>query len=148
MTFEEYYRKITELCIVDNNSTWCSYLLPDYKVLLKTNNLWPDVVEDYALTIEDVSEMLKLEVDMRHAITSKNKILTEWIYEIIDGTLNPAIKESEAEIINQVISLLKDKADIDKKKNMLADIELARSQESKQESAYKSINFAKKELKS
>ena len=111
MGFDEYFDKICALCIVNDGEAWSSYVEPNYRVLLKRNDLLPSVVEDEELTMENVGEMLKLEVERRHTITGRSRALANWVYEIIDGTIEPAIETGESELINKVIDLLqKDKA--------------------------------------
>lgn len=145
MTFKEYYPKITELCIVDNNDTWCSYLIPDYKVLLKENELWPNIVEDHTLTIEDIGEMLKLEVEMRHAVTDKRKIVAQWLYELINSDIKPAEEAQRTELVNDMIEYLKTKDQLaDKERELNAQEEKLDKKVEAKAKLPKGLNFSKR----
>lgn len=118
MKFEEYFNKICEACIVNVGETWSSYLEPTYKIILKNLELEPSIVEDANLTIDDVSEMLKLEIERRHIVTGKGRALSNWIYEIINGTIEPVVQTGETELFNKIIDLLRK----DKEENGVAEV--------------------------
>lgn len=110
MLFNDYYNAVCDLCIVDVDDTWCSFLRPQYRYLLEKNKLTPDIVEDYTLTYPELDQMLKLEVDMRIALTDKRKVVSEWIYEVINKVIDPSVEVEEAELINSVVSLMRTNA--------------------------------------
>lgn len=118
MKFEEYFNKICEACIVNVGVTWSSYLEPTYKIILKNLELEPSIVEDANLTMDDVSEMLKLEIERRHVVTGKGRALSNWIYEIINGTIEPVVQTGETELFNKIIDLLRK----DKEENGVAEV--------------------------
>jgi len=118
MKFEEYFNKVCEACIVNVGVTWSSYLEPTYKIILKNLELEPSIVEDVNLTMDDVSEMLKLEIERRHVVTGKGRALSNWIYEIINGTIEPVVQTGETELFNKIIDLLKK----DKEENGVAEV--------------------------
>lgn len=106
MKFEEYFDKICEACIVNDGLMWNSYLVPNYKHVLKNMELLPKVVDDEKITMEDVGEMLKLEVERRRAVTGKERALCNWIYEIIDGTIEPTIESGKSEMLNDLAEMM------------------------------------------
>ena len=106
MIFSDYYERVCDLCIMDIEDTWSSYLRPDYKMLLKKNELTPDIVEDYDLSFEELSEMLNLEIAKRHAVTDKRRVVGEWIYEVINQVIDPSTTAGEADLINSIVSLM------------------------------------------
>ena len=145
MTFQEYYEKAVELCIVDNGDTWSSYVNPAYLYILQKNELLPAYIEDAAMNISDVLDMLKLEVEMRHALTDKRKILAERLFDLIESEIDPAEEAKRSELINGMIEYLKTKDAIEQKARELNERE---EQIDKKETAKavlpSTINFAKR----
>lgn len=110
MNFQEYFDKVCEACIVNVGETWSSYLEPTWKIILKKLELMPEIVEDEEITLNDLSQMLKLEVERRHIVTGKGRALANWVYEIIDGTIEPTLETGENELFEKILELLqKDK---------------------------------------
>lgn len=141
MLFVDYLDRVYDTCIVNVEEAWSSYLNPNYRYLLKKIELEPSVVEDYDLSWEELAEILKLEVERRLVVTGRGRALGEWLYEIINDTIDPALETGRTEIVNAMLELMK-------QRNEPTSTETSEGKKKKQKNdMLKLINFSKKDAK-
>lgn len=108
MLYTDYILKAKELTIQQlDNGTW--YLEPEWQDILWRNNLGEiDDLEDSYLdgwyTLEDI---LKLEVERRNKVNSKQNDVINWLYDVITATVEPAMMQEETDYIKNVVEFMK-----------------------------------------
>ena len=106
MLLGEYIQRVSDLTIerADNGSF---YLEPTWPIILRDNELKLEDVLDADITMNDVYEMLKLEVEKRNTINSKKNVVIDWLYELISAQVDPAILAEETDYVKQVTEFMK-----------------------------------------
>ena len=146
MLFQEYFDKACAICIVDDGDIWDSYLLPDYKVRLFQAALAPEMVSDYELNMDELTEMLKLEVERRRIVTGRSRAMIEWLYNLLTEEIDPLKEELDSTMVNDMVEYMKLKGVLSDK-----DIELQQrektvsAKENAQQKLTRMINFSMKE---
>lgn len=108
MLYSNYILKAKDLTIQQlDNGIW--YLEPEWMDILYRNDLGNlDNLEDSYLTgWYDLEDILKLEVERRNARDSKQKDVMDWMYDLITGTVEPAMLQEETDYIKQVVEFMK-----------------------------------------
>ena len=82
MLYAEYVRRIKDVAILLDENTGIYYLDPDWKFDIYVNDLPEpnEVKSEYALTWEDVKDILNLEVIKINKINDNKKAVIDWIY--------------------------------------------------------------------
>lgn len=104
MLYAEYILKAKELTINTlDNGTW--YLEPEWMDILYRNDLGDieNLTDSHLTGWRDLKDILKLEVERRNARDSRVKEVTDWIYNIITTTVDPAMLGEETEYLKYII---------------------------------------------
>jgi len=106
MLLSEYVQRVSDLTIVqaDNGSF---YLEPTWPIILRDNEIKLQDISDAEITLSDVYEILRLEVEKRNTINSKKNVVIEWLYELISAQVDPAILAEETDYVKQVTEFMK-----------------------------------------
>ena len=109
MLYAEYVRRIKDVAILLDEDTGIYYLDPDWKFNIYVNDLPEpnEVKSEYALTWEDVKDILNLEVIKRNKINDNKKAVIDWVYNLITSTVEPAVLQEETEYVAQMMDYLK-----------------------------------------
>ena len=109
MLYAEYVRRIKDVAILLDENTGIYYLDPDWKFDIYVNDLPEpnEVKSEYALTWEDVKDILNLEVIKINKINDNKKAVIDWIYNLITSTVEPAVLQEETEYVAQMMDYLK-----------------------------------------
>ena len=100
MLLTEYVKKASKLTVIKaSNGEY--YLEPLWFVILKENGLNVEDVKDAEITKNDVFEILKLDVAKRNTIHSKQKMVIDWLYDLITAQVEPTILQEETEFIKK-----------------------------------------------
>ena len=107
MLYTEYIHKVKEATISQlDNGIW--YLEPEWRIITHENELFIDDISDFEVTMEEVLETLRLEVDRRNALNDNTKAVMDWLYDLITATVEPAMLQEETDYIKQVVEFMKE----------------------------------------
>ncbi|MBP5423972.1 MAG: hypothetical protein J6Y78_16185 [Paludibacteraceae bacterium] len=125
MLLTEYIVKAKELTIEQANNG-LFYLNPMWRNILNDNELSILDISDSDYDEEDISEILKLEVEKRNTENSLKPYILSWLHDIITASVEPAILQEETDYLknlteylkaNKEAQILKDKEEWDKFKS-------------------------------
>lgn len=106
MLYTEFINKVKEETIVQaDNGFW--YVEPDWRHVMFTSGLDPAQVTDYTFGWSEIENVLMLESDKRNTIASNKGKVINWIYDIIETKIEPAILEEETDYIKAVTDFMK-----------------------------------------
>jgi len=106
MLFTEYFQKAASLTITQaDNGVY--YLEPLWPAILRDNEMKLSDILDAELTMNDIFEMLKLEVEKRNTIDSKKNLVIEWLFELITAQVDPSVLAEETDYVKQVTEFMK-----------------------------------------
>lgn len=106
MLYSEFIYKAKEETIIQaDNGYW--YLEPDWRHIMFTMKLDPAQVTDYTFGWTEIENILMLESEKRNTIASKKGKVIEWIYDIIETKIEPAILEEETDYVKAVTDFMK-----------------------------------------
>ena len=90
-----------------DNGTW--YLDPEWKdIICREIESNIDNIEDsYLADWWDVENVLHLEAEKRNAQNSKKEDVINWLYELINSTVEPTMLEEESNYIKNVVEFMK-----------------------------------------
>ena len=107
MLYTEYIHKVKEVTISQlDNGIW--YLEPEWRIITHENELFIDDISDFEVSMEEVLETLRLEVDRRNALNNNTKAVMDWLYDLITATVEPAMLQEETDYIKQVVEFMKE----------------------------------------
>lgn len=107
MLYTEYIHKVKEVTISQlDNGIW--YLEPEWRIIIHENELFIDDISDFDVSMEEVLETLRLEVDRRNALNNNTKAVMDWLYDLITATVEPTILQEETDYIKQVVEFMKE----------------------------------------
>lgn len=107
MLYTEYIHKVKEVTISQlDNGIW--YLEPDWRIITHENELFIDDISDFDVSMEEVLETLRLEVDRRNALNNNTKAVMDWLYDLITATVEPTMLQEETDYIKQVVEFMKE----------------------------------------
>lgn len=97
-----------------DNGTW--YLDPEWKdiVCREVESDINNIEDSYLTDWWDVENVLHLEVERRNAQDSKTKDVINWLYELINSTVEPAMLEEENNYVKAIIEDMKTNHDLNK----------------------------------
>lgn len=113
MTYSEFIYKAKDLTIAQaDNGMW--YLEPEWQDLISRNITCEldDLYDSYLSGWYDVEDILKLEVEKRNTINSKLNAVTDWMFDLITSTMDPAMLKEETEYMQHVVEFMKEKKNI------------------------------------
>jgi len=105
MLYTEFVSKAMDETIVKAENG-LFYLEPLWRTILNENELTIDKISDATVTISDIKDVLKLEVEKRNTINTKRNDVYEWLFDVITATVEPAIMKEETDYIKQVIEFM------------------------------------------
>lgn len=106
MLRSEFMIKAKELTITQADND-LFYLEPSWRAILCDNKLSVYDISDYTLTLEEVSEELRLEVEKRNIIKDNKTYVINWLYDLITTQVEPAILAEETDYIKQVTEFMR-----------------------------------------
>jgi len=105
MLYTEFVSKAMDETIVKAENG-LFYLEPMWRTILNENELTIDKISDATVTISDIKDVLKLEVEKRNTINTKRNDVYEWLFDLITATVEPAIMKEETDYIKQVVEFM------------------------------------------
>ena len=105
MLYTEFVSKAMDETIVKAENG-LFYLEPLWRTILNENELTIDKISDATVTIADIKDVLKLEVEKRNTINTKRNDVYEWLFDVITATVEPAIMKEETDYIKQVVEFM------------------------------------------
>ena len=105
MLYTEFVSKAMKETIVKAENG-LFYLEPLWRTILNENELTIDKISDATVTISDIKDVLKLEVEKRNTINTKRNDVYEWLFDLITATVEPAIMKEETDYIKQVVEFM------------------------------------------
>jgi len=105
MLYTEFVSKAMDETIVKAENG-LFYLEPLWRTILNENELTIDKISDATVTISDIKDVLKLEVEKRNTINTKRNDVYEWLFDVITATVEPAIMKEETDYIKQVVEFM------------------------------------------
>lgn len=121
MLYDDYMRKAAEETIVNEDGN--IYLVPNYRQILRGAELTPDKVTDIDVTMEEVSEYLKLEVERLKEISTKREFVYEWLYDLLTTTVEPTMVDQENELFKNMLEYMKLNEDLKNREQELTEKE-------------------------
>ena len=109
--FTEYYSFMNKACeeTISQANNGLYYLEPAFRVILHSEGLDPENVNDYAINWDTVKEYLQLEVSKRNTIEDKKPAVIDWLHKTITTTVEPSMFEEETEFIKNLTEYMNTK---------------------------------------
>lgn len=106
MLYGEYIEKAKDLTIAQaDNGLY--YMEPMWRSILDDNELYFNEISDAQVKPEDILEVLKLEVEKRNTVNSNKPYVLNWLYDLINTQVEPAMLQEETDFIKQVTEFMK-----------------------------------------
>lgn len=107
MLYATYIQKAKEVCIDRFVESGKWYLEPDWRIILRDNQLNNFKLQDAKIDWSIVEDVLKLEVEKRNARDNKLGYVTDWLYDTLTSTVEPAMLSEETDLVKNMIDLAK-----------------------------------------
>lgn len=113
MTYYTYMYGATSYVLEQNDETGFWNIAPDWKIILYDNGLGDidNVEAPFKVTWIDVEDYLRLEVEKRNKALDKRMLINNWLQELINNNIEPAVLQEETEYIANIMNYLKFKAE-------------------------------------
>lgn len=114
MLYSEYMDKVKEIALITDEDNGLTYIKPDYEYILSHAGFKLDDVSDFQnVNMDTVYRQLILERDMRNSNSNKMPIVTQWICDVINTVIEPAIVEEQNKLIQDMLEYRKERNAID-----------------------------------
>lgn len=107
MLYATYMQKAKEVCIDRFVESGKWYLEPDWRTILRDNQLNNFKLQDVKIDWSIVEDVLKLEVEKRNARDSKLGYVADWLYDTLTSTVEPAMLSEETDLVKNMLELAK-----------------------------------------
>lgn len=107
MLYATYMQKAKEVCIDRFVESGKWYLEPDWRIILRDNQLNSFKLQDAKIDWSIVEDVLKLEVEKRNARDNKLGYVTDWLYDTLTSTVEPAMLSEETDLVKNMLELAK-----------------------------------------
>lgn len=144
MLYKDYIDQAKNIAIAYDEATHMSFLIPEYRYLLKTRLGNIDDVEDYQDAKFDIAEVLDLEVTKRNILCSPIIAVAQWLSDTIFLMADPAMIEQSNDFIKSIVEYMKLKDSVQDKEAELKKKENALNEKQNVQYIVPGINFAKK----
>lgn len=121
MLYATYMQKAKEVCIDRFVESGKWYLEPDWRIILRDNQLNNFKLQDAKIDWNIVEDVLKLEVEKRNARDNKLGYVTDWLYDTLTSTVEPAMLSEETDLVKNMLELAKANRANEKEKEEPAD---------------------------
>lgn len=113
MTYYTYMYGAASYTLEQNDETGFWNIAPDWKIILCDNGLGDiDSIEaPFKVTWIDVEDYLRFEVEKRNKALDKRMLINDWLQELINNHIEPAVLQEETEYIANIMNYLKFKAE-------------------------------------
>ena len=148
MTYHDVVNQAIDLTVITDDETGVSYLEPRYRsVLLESGLELPGHGLYGDLKDQELWEILKLEVEKRNAKRNVAHALSEWAYNILTQTIDPALVSEENELMKNIMDYMQLNQEVKEKKAELDERETQVDMKAKAtQKAPAGMSFAKKEI--
>ena len=110
MNYFTFTKKAADTVLVQaENGNW--YLIPHWRITLKSANLDPEKVKDIKMDWDILKEYLELEVTKRNATEGKIHRVVGWLYDVLTTTVEPEMLEEETEMVKDLVEYARLKND-------------------------------------
>ncbi len=107
MLYATYMQKAKEVCIDRFVESGKWYLEPDWRIILRDNQLNNFKLQDSKIDWSIVEDVLKLEVEKRNARDNKLGYVADWLYDTLTSTVEPAMLSEETDLVKNMLELAK-----------------------------------------
>lgn len=107
MLYATYMQKAKEVCIDRFVESGKWYLEPDWRIILRDNQLNNFKLQDAKIDWSIVEDVLKLEVEKRNARDNKLGYVADWLYDTLTSTVEPAMLSEETDLVKNMLELAK-----------------------------------------
>lgn len=107
MLYATYMQKAKEVCIDRFVESGKWYLEPDWRIILRDNQLNSFKLQDSKIDWSIVEDVLKLEVEKRNARDNKLGYVADWLYDTLTSTVEPAMLSEETDLVKNMLELAK-----------------------------------------
>lgn len=107
MLYATYMQKAKEVCIDRFVESGKWYLEPDWRIILRDNQLNNFKLQDSKIDWSIVEDVLKLEVEKRNARDNKLGYVADWMYDTLTSTVEPAMLSEETDLVKNMLELAK-----------------------------------------
>ena len=105
MLLNDFVKKASKLTVIKaTNGEY--YLDPLWFITLKEHKLDTEDISNFDVSMDSLFEILKLEVVKQNTIHSKQKMVTDWLYDLATAQIDPAITQEENEFIKQATNFM------------------------------------------
>lgn len=119
MLYSEFMSEAIDLTIAEDDYSGLFVLDPHYKVKMIDAGLTPGDVTDYPIDMQDVSEVLKLEVERLNATHSNSKYCVDFLAELISAVIQPGMIDQENELMKNMMDYMKLNSELKEKEASL-----------------------------
>lgn len=113
MLYGEYIEKAKDLTITQADNE-LYYVEPMWRSILDDNEMYFNEISDAQVEPEDILEVLKLEVEKRNTVNSNKPYVLNWLYDLINTQIEPAMLQEETDFIKQVTEFMKTNHELQK----------------------------------
>ena len=107
MLYATYMQKAKEVCIDRFVESGKWYLEPNWRIILRDNQLNNFKLQDAKIDWSIVEDVLKLEVEKRNARDNKLGYVADWLYDTLTSTVEPAMLSEETDLVKNMLELAK-----------------------------------------
>lgn len=107
MLYATYMQKAKEVCIDRFVESGKWYLEPDWRIILRDNQLNNFKLQDAKIDWSIVEDVLKLEVEKRNVRDNKLGYVADWLYDTLTSTVEPAMLSEETDLVKNMLELAK-----------------------------------------
>ncbi len=107
MLYATYMQKAKKVCIDRFVESGKWYLEPDWRIILRDNQLNNLKLQDAKIDWSIVEDVLKLEVEKRNARDNKLGYVTDWLYDTLTSTVEPTMLSEETDLVKNMLELAK-----------------------------------------
>ena len=107
MLYATYMQKAKEVCIDRFVESGKWYLEPDWRIILRDNQLNNFKLQDSKIDWSIVEDVLKLEVEKRNARDNTLGYVADWLYDTLTSTVEPAMLSEETDLVKNMLELAK-----------------------------------------
>ena len=105
MLYATYMQKAKEVCIDRFVESGKWYLEPDWRIILRDNQLNNFKLQDAKIDWSIVEDVLKLEVEKRNARDNKLGYVADWLYDTLTSTVEPAMLSEETDLVKNMLGV-------------------------------------------
>lgn len=96
MTYEQYITQVKNNCISIDNLINHAFIKPDWRHILREQNLLGVQLEDdIVITIDEIIDVITKQVEMYNGFVDFRKPVMDWIFDMLYNKINPILNKTQ-----------------------------------------------------